>query len=268
MSGTDPHALLTLSLRLLCAGIVLRSLQVLLNWRELADQRLLGWDPVARTRRALAWRLRAVLTYPGVLLLLVLQTVAATVGLVARTDAATAAWPVAALFLLQLWFNYRLAVVYHAADTMFLIGLGAVLAGTLDPATPRLQEAALAFFGLQVLLAYFMSGKTKVTAAAWRDGSHLIEIFRCSAWRMERFGGWLGRRPGLARVAARGVIFLELFFPFSLLAPPSLFALTLASGALFHASVAVLMGLPGFFWSFVAAYPALWFLHQRLQAAF
>jgi hypothetical protein len=163
---------------------------------------------------------------------------------------------------------HRFAVVYHASDTMFLVGLGSVFAAALDPADARLSAVALSFLGIQVLLAYVMTGKAKVTAAAWRDGSHLVEILRDSAFRMEPCGRWLSRHPLGAALIARGTIGLELAFPLGLLLPFPLFITLLAVGLIFHAAVAFIMGLPGFFWSFVAAYPGIYFIHQSIAASF
>lgn len=267
ISSADPHTLLALSLRIACVGVVLRSLALLLNFRHLVDNGLLGWNPEARARKALAWRFRALLCHPGCVLLLIAQLAAGGVGLVLGFEARTAFSVSGALLLLQAWYNYRFAIVYQGADTMFLIGFGAVFAASFDYGSTFLAQAALAFLGIQVLLAYLLSGRAKVTSRAWRDGSHLIEILLASSNRMEVCGRWLSRHPGLARVLARSVIALELLFPLALLAPSPLFVVVLACGLLFHGSIAIVMGLPGFFWSFGAAYPALWFLHQRLQSA-
>lgn len=266
MPNSDPQFLLMLSLRVLCVGVILRSAHLLFNRRELSDRRLLGWNPAARGQKRLAWRLRLLLSHPGCVVLLVLRTALAALALFVVLPFPFAAFVTGALFLLQVWFNYRFAIVYQAADTMCLTGLGAVFAAALDPNEPRLQQAALAFLAVQVLLAYFMSGKSKVVAATWRDGSHLIEILSASAFRLEAFGAWLSRHRGAARIAATSVILFELCFPLSLLASHSFFTGVLAAGVFFHATIAFVMGLPPFFWSFAATYPAVYFLHQRLHA--
>lgn len=267
ISSADPHALLALSLRIACVGVVLRSLALLLNFQHLADSGLLGWNPETRARKALAWRFRVLLCHPGCVFLLIAQLAAAGVGLMLGLEGPAAIWVAGALLLLQAWYNYRFAVVVQGADTMFLIVFGAAFASAFDSGSILLTQAALAFLGLQALLAYALSGRSKVTSPAWRDGSHLIELLRASANRMESIGQWLARHPGLAKALARSVITLELLFPFAVLAPSPLFVVVLSCGLLFHGSIAIVMGLPGFFWAFGAAYPALWYLHQRVQSA-
>lgn len=265
MPSADPHALLALSLRLACVGVLLRSLALLLNAQHLPDARLLGWDPEARARKALAWRFRALLCYPGCVFLLIAQVLASGTGLFFGFDPSTALWVAGGLLLLQAWYNYRFAIVYQGADTMLLIVFGAVFAASFDAGSGVLAQASLAFLGVQALLAYVLSGRSKIVSPAWRDGSHLVEILRASTNRMERCGRWLALRPGLTKALARCLIALELIFPLAVLAPAPVFVAVLAGGLFFHASVALVMGLPGFFWSFGAAYPALWFLHQQLQ---
>ena len=81
---------------------------------------------------------------------------------------------------------------------------------------------------------------------------------------MEPLADWLAVHRTFARNLARSVILLELFFPLCVVLPAPLFFAVLGAGAIFHVSIAISMGLHGFFWSFVATYPAFYFARERL----
>ena len=62
------------------------------------------------------------------------------------------------------------------------------------------------------------------------------------------------------------VIVFELLFPLALVAPNSLMFSLFAIGAIFHLGNALVMGLNTFLWTFLAAYPAVWYCHVLIQS--
>lgn len=78
-------------------------------------------------------------------------------------------------------------------------------------------------------------------------------------------GAFLGRHRRLALAACWSVIVFECSAPFLLLlGTPGAFAIIVV-GLCFHLSIALLMGLNNFLWSFGAAYPALLFLAHSVD---
>jgi hypothetical protein len=105
----------------------------------------------------------------------------------------------------------------------------------------------------------------KITNPEWRTGRASRDVLLFSAYpASENFragADW----PRSVCLASWAVMLFELLFPLALLSPQALvIGLTLA--ALFHFVNACLFGLNRFFWFWLAAYPSLLWLQQRLGA--
>lgn len=264
----NARELLTYSARICCVGIAIQSAEILRHRRELQDYGLLGWTVAGdNSGHRLRLLFRQLHRYPAVVtilfgrLLVALAVLFLPGGSLATTGALTF------LLLAQLYYNRRCTMIGSGADTMQLMCLGAVFAGSLPGTTSNLPIAAITFLAVQVLLAYVASGWDKAVSPRWRSGVHLSLIFKYSLDRFPPLGGWFGRHPRSARAAAWSVILLELLFPLCLLLPAPGFWVFLGCGATFHAAVAFTMGLHGFWWSFTATYPALYFVHTHIASA-
>ena len=127
----------------------------------------------------------------------------------------------------------------------------------------RAQEAALGYLGVQVVLSYFISGQVKIVNPDWRSGRALAEVFRFSAYPVSDDLRRLADRPRLLWGASWAVMGLELAFPLALL---DRWALIVALGmaAAFHVANACLFGLNRFVWVWIASYPAILWLQDRI----
>jgi hypothetical protein len=61
------------------------------------------------------------------------------------------------------------------------------------------------------------------------------------------------------------IAFEVAFLSAPLLSPMPLTALLIVA-IIFHASIAIVMGLNGFFWAFVSTYPSIFFLNEAIGA--
>nr|WP_281375411.1 HTTM domain-containing protein [Sphingomonas jinjuensis] len=116
---------------------------------------------------------------------------------------------------------------------------------------------------MQLLLSYAMAGWVKIANPAWRRGEALRDVFRFSAYPAGENIRQLADRPRLLWVAGWAVMLFELAFPLAMLSRPALLA-ALAIAASFHLANACLFGLNRFFWIWIAAYPSLLWLQDRL----
>jgi hypothetical protein len=264
----DTLTLLTLTTRLLCFGLVLQSIELLANARELRDDGLLGWRELRGRLFGPQGKLRWLHTSPSCLGFVASRALAAGTGLLLPFESPAMPAALAVLVATQAYCNHRFRMIHEGSDSMFLLGLVAVFAASLDPSEPRLHVAGLLFLAGQALLAYFAAGWDKLRAAPWRNGTLPTRALQFGAHRFEPLGHALARRPAVARALAWFVISLELAFPLAVLSPPSVFWVFVGAGVLFHAGVAFCMGLHGFFWSFLAAYPAFYYVNQMLLRAF
>ena len=126
-----------------------------------------------------------------------------------------------------------------------------------------LQELAFGYLACQVLLSYAMSGWVKIRNPAWRNGRALREVFEFSIYpASERLRGWAAR-PRLLWVMSWAVMLFEFLLPITILNAAALGG-ALIVAALFHFANAWVFGLNRFLWSWLAAYPALWWFQARV----
>jgi hypothetical protein len=125
--------------------------------------------------------------------------------------------------------------------------------------TSFVQEIAMGYLALQLLLSYFQPGVVKVINSEWRSGEALGKIFQFSNYpTADNLKNW-GRSPKAMLLLSWMTISFELLFPLTLLHPAAL-QIGLALALVFHLINAMLFGLNRFFWVWPAAYPALiWF---------
>lgn len=127
------------------------------------------------------------------------------------------------------------------------------------------QEMAIGYMAIQLTLSYAISGWVKVINRDWRNGVALADVFRFSVYPVSESFRVLHTKPRLMLVASWAVILLELLFPFALLNSYALYV-ALMFTAVFHLANAICFGLNRFVWVWLAAYPSLLWLQQRIFA--
>lgn len=174
-----------------------------------------------------------------------------------------APWPLVGLAVLSVLILYRFNGPYNGgSDRMGLLALWCLTAARLLP-TPPLQELAFGYLGAQLVLSYFISGGVKIVNPDWRSGRALVDVFRFSAYPVsEALRAWADR-PRVLLAMSWAVMGFELVFPLTLVWRPALIAGLVVAGT-FHLTNACLFGLNRFFWTWLAAYPAILWLQGRL----
>lgn len=174
-----------------------------------------------------------------------------------------APWPLVALALLSLVILHRFQGPYNGgSDRMGLLALWCLALAQLMPTHPW-REIAFGYLGLQLVLSYAIAGWVKIVNPDWRSGRALRDVFQVSVYPVsEDLRRWADR-PRVMRLMSWAVILFELAFPLTLLSQPSL-VLGLAIAATFHLANACLFGLNRFFWTWLAAYPAIIWLQHRI----
>jgi hypothetical protein len=151
------------------------------------------------------------------------------------------------------------------ADRMGLLILFCLCLAQFAP-TPFWQEIAFGYLALQLVLSYFISGWVKVVNPDWRNGRALRDVFEFSVYPVSESLRHWADSPRLLFCMSWSVMLFELLFPFSLFSKASLIA-ALVIAASFHFANACLFGLNRFFWIWIAAYPSILWLQQRIFAA-
>jgi len=172
-------------------------------------------------------------------------------------------WPLVGLAGLSLLILQRFQGPYNGgSDRLGLLALWCVMLARVLP-VDQWRELAFGYLGVQLMLSYFISGWVKIVNPDWRRGVALRQVFAFSAYPVaESLRGWADR-PRLLLAMSWAVMLFELVFPLTMLSQASLIA-GLVVAATFHLANACLFGLNRFFWTWLAAYPAILWLQQRL----
>jgi hypothetical protein len=192
------------------------------------------------------------------LILLALRTGAALALLLWEPAGLLRVGLVAGIAVLTIAPSTRSPFGLDGADQMSVITFVGLTLAHLG-SSPVVQKAFLWFIALQACLSYATAGWAKVAAPRWRSGEYLTSVFATLTYGHAGIARFLAPRRQLTAFVARSMILMECVLPLALVLPaPGTLAL-LAVGVLFHLSAALIMGLNTFFWSFVAAYPAIFY---------
>jgi hypothetical protein len=252
---------------LVMIGVAIGCLEILSQPAQLRPAGFYSWD-VLRTLRG--WTVRGpfagiagwLFDTPVVLGLFGLQLVAAILAILGVGP--TAAW-IAIALVVNLLFHLRNQHGLDGSDQMQTIVLASLLVLQLSP-TPTGQLAALGFIGAQSVLSYFTAGIAKAISPTWRSGAAVAAVLRTASYGGPTSARVLDRHPILSKLGCYGTLVFECAMPLLVFVSPEACLVFIAAGVLFHGSIAAMMGLNLFFWSFVSTYPALYLLSHLVSA--
>lgn len=248
-------------------SLLVTSAEYISSSRTLSDESWLSWRNGRLLDRWLAsgWAgecLQLVVGYPSVVVLLYLRLIAGAIILFGPeayylTNSALIVGVVTSLLVVL-----RSPFGLEGSDQMVILVLFCLLVAGLDPSIAWIP---IAFLAAQLCLAYVTAGLVKLFSPIWRQGAALPLIMSTSMYGSKRVHTLLTSASGAAKVICWLLIFWEVTFPLSLLAPVPVFIFYLAIGVVFHTTNAVVMGLNNFLPSFLACYPPViscyWWIH-------
>lgn len=258
MNTADLAVRLTLMIQ--CVGIAITGLEILRRRHEHADDGMFS-----RSLMAIAypignpdlWELlRRVFRVEVFIALIVGQIVVAIAILLSAGTMPGLELCVTYLLGVHLLTHLRVRHGFDGSDQMRTI----VLAGAcayLWATTSMLREVAILFICGQLILSYVTSGVAKLIAREWRSGQAIVGILATQSYGMVWVTRRLVRHRWLSITACWATIVFEIGVPGLVLCGPVGLWACVACGVVFHGSIAAMMGLNGFFWSFMSAYPVL-----------
>jgi hypothetical protein len=127
------------------------------------------------------------------------------------------------------------------------------------------SAAGLIYVGAQTALSYLIAGIVKIAGPSWRDGTAIGGIMTTKIYGNSAAAAVLHGRATLGLIACWLVITFEVTFFAALFVDRHVMWIVLATGVLFHAANAALMGLNSFFMAFVASYPAVAYVNELVH---
>ena len=246
--------------RLIALAVLLQTVEQLQIRRVCADDGIWRGSILRREQAQLPWFLRvplaSVLPYRGFVALLGVRLIAAAALL------ATGWAPLAVVLLIcQVAICVRFRGTFNGGSDYMSVLILLALSVALHP---LLARAALAYIAVQLALSYVIAGLVKLRRREWRNGVALGSFLRS-----ERYGApaWLHRfaTPRRCQLLAIAVIAFETAFPIAFIDPRLALAM-ITIGVCFHLANTLVFGLNRFLFAWSAAYPALLFCSQLLDA--
>ncbi|RLV59562.1 hypothetical protein D5018_11450 [Parashewanella curva] len=160
------------------------------------------------------------------------------------------------LFMIHQLSNYRMPIGRDGSMQMTSVMIfGLMLIAW--PHHPYLHRLGLFFISAQIVIAYTASGWAKWCSPIWRHENVLAQIFNTKSFGRPRIASLLKQHVKLSRTASIAVMTWQASFPLVLFSSSKLLSIYLLIGFSFHLSIAIIMGLNTFLYSFTACYPIL-----------
>lgn len=175
----------------------------------------------------------------------------------------TASWTLTVVTMFYIRWRYRYGGE-DGSDQMMTIMSVAFAASLLLDFDKRVAPLGIYFIGSQACLAYVTSGTAKLVSPQWRSGLAIRGVLATRTYGMTHWANSFQTWLSLALAVCWATIVLQTAFIFAPILPETPLLILCCLTAVFHALVAVIMGLNGFFWSFVATYPAIIYLNQAV----
>jgi hypothetical protein len=150
----------------------------------------------------------------------------------------------------------------HQLQFMILLSLSVL---SFNHTSMMMHYICFGFISMQLILAYFIAGLGKILSPVWRGSYGLLLVFSTNSYGNEFIFNQFNRHRFLTAVLSWSVILFEMSFVGVLLLPINLGLILCFLGIGFHLFNAIFMGLNNFFFTFLSAYPALFFLLCKIH---
>lgn len=251
-----------MSIGILSFGILVASLEELASWSVFTSKGILSWDV---SKLGVRWLVKSSFAKPLNFLLndkvfkalvyaRTFSSFLSLIGLIFHYISPTLLF---SMFLLNAIPAIRSGYGLNGAYQMRLILLFTLSIGCFYGMGSPISVLCLWFIVAQLLLAYFISGFTKLNSPVWRNSLALKGIFSTRCFGHSSLHYLFSRSDSLTTTISWLIFSFEILFFIVLFLPPYYALPIILAGVLFHVFNALFMGLNDFMFAFPAAYPAL-----------
>lgn len=192
-------------------------------------------------------------------------------GVLAMTTLAAPAtssilFSLSAILASQLVFNFQSSkFLYQAADKNHLtVVLALLVMAESFQHSPGVAKICLCFIAAHTILAYSVSGISKLFCPQWRSGEWLRFILTDSGYKSPWFNSIVQKYSLSWKAISWLVISFEVLSPLMIILPQPLMLCYLFIAFVFHLGVFALWGLNHFLIVFVASFPAIIWCNSML----
>lgn len=172
---------------------------------------------------------------------------------------------VAFLLLFNILVTIRSPYGLDGAHQLSFLLLLSLTIATFFGVDSAIGITCLYFIAFQLVASYVIAGVAKAISPLWRGPYALLLIFSTSIYGNNFIFYQLKQHKKFATLLSIFIIIFEVGFITTLLLPLKYAIFFCLAGFGFHLFNAIFMGLNNFFFTFIAAYPALIFFIQRVH---
>lgn len=173
--------------------------------------------------------------------------------------------PILLLIIINLIFAIRFRGAFNGgSDYMTMLTLVALFVALLSPSNLT-YSFMLMYLAIQVILSYFLAGVAKIKDSDWRSGIAIANIINGPNYVPPLFIKKFLNLKLVSKVFCWLVISFELLFPLIILIPNYLW-IVFCGLLIFHFINFIIFGLNRFFFSWLATYPAVFYLVTNLPS--
>jgi len=246
------------------------SLEDVATLRLFRDNGILSWEVL---RLQDAWSMKGIsgklaeifFGYARFKFIIVARLVASVVLLLFQTNQAVFLLGSFVVLVSLLGLSFRSTYGLDGAHQMYVIIFAALFLGGLAGEESSGRTFSIWFVALQAAFAYFVSGVSKCISGMWRSGHALVGVLGTDIYGHRQAYTLLSKHIAVARLLSWVVILFECGFCLVFFVDFRVGFWILAGGICFHVINAVLMGLNGFLFAFVATYPCIAFCAQHVR---
>ena len=210
-------------------------------------------------------RLDFLCKYPNVLAVLIIRLISAIAIPLLIISNHSILLPLLLVTAISLVMQVRNSQSNDGSDQLPVICFIALLLADII-GTDLGRSIALIFIAAQASLAYGISGFLKMQKKGWYNGEYVTAVLRTSSYGDKYVHKVALKQPLLAKALGLAVIYGDAVLAFSFTFPPFICSCILIFGIGLHIGIARIMGLNTFLWSYVATYPALFYLSGMLYS--
>lgn len=244
--------------KLIAFAIILQSIELWQLRKQLRPSGVFSWEILKKDFLIFPpWAQKIfdlVLSYPSFMILIVIQIMAAISLLFLSTGLA-----VYMLFLSVTLITLRWRGTFNGgSDFMTLVVLMSLAVAESFKTQSIIATGALWYMSIQVCASYFIGGIIKLKKSNWRQGLAIQNFIQTSIYTENQLTQIIMRHKKLAQFVSWLAMIFECSFPLALL-NTNLCMIYISIGFLFHLANFYFFGLNRFVWSWLAAYPALYY---------
>lgn len=263
----------SVTLAVVSIPIIIDSVEVISERRHYGQNGIYNYEVLRTYRKFMMGKVagpifQALFEYPRFIFLMVFQVSLAAIlfsHIFINVVEPLVAPAIGIILLILMLTHLRSQYGLDGSDQMKVIVVAGLFVFYAVP-DPVIQQFSLLFIAFQSLLSYFTSGFAKLVSPIWRGGQAMSGIVSTMSYGNKTVSRLLLGNPTLSKLLCWIVIVFECGLPLLVFTGGDTALVFAIVGVAFHLSIALLMHLNSFFWTFISTYPALLFFAVSFQA--